>query len=168
MHVDPGYVSAPGPHSRTEVMMTTDGGGDGPFIQTALICERVIQEQDGAITAVRIIDRVYFVADSSGQPLNPSHVVWFLITLKSGGARGRYKVEIIREKPSGEREPILESPVLLEGEDRGPNVIVQAGFQPDQEGLYWFDVMLEGKRITRMPLRAVFQPLPQAFPPRSL
>ncbi|MGO9974196.1 MAG: hypothetical protein ACLP01_15625 [Solirubrobacteraceae bacterium] len=145
-------------------MANGESGGDGPFIQTAVICERVLTEQDGAVSAIRIIDRVYFAADPTGRPLNAIHPIWFLIALKSGGARGRYSVQVVREKPSGEREPILEVPVLFEGEERGPNVVVQAGFQPDQEGLYWFDVMFQGERITRMPLRAVFQPLPQAQP----
>jgi hypothetical protein len=142
--------------------MSTDG--DGPFLQAALICERVISEADGAVSAIRIIDRVYFASDPEGRPLNPRHPVWFLITLKSGSARGRYTITVMREKPSGERAEVLRAPVLLEGEDRGANVVVQAAFEPDQEGLYWFDVAFEEQRITRMPLRAVFQPLPQAMP----
>lgn len=134
---------------------------DGPFLQVATICERVITEQDGVLSAIRIIDRVYFAADPEGRPLNPVHPIWLLIALKSGRARGRSSIQIIREKPSGQSEQILEMPVFFEGEERGPNVVIQAGFQPDQEGLYWFDVMFQGTRLTRMPLRAVFQPLVQ-------
>jgi hypothetical protein len=95
--------------------------------------------------------------------------------LKAGGARGRYKLEIIREKPSGMRDSILTTPVLLEGEERGANVVINAAFQPDEEGLYWFDVMFsagdegaEARRLTRVPLRAVFQPLLQGFQSPSI
>jgi hypothetical protein len=32
---------------------------DGPCLQTAVICEKVLQEQDGAVSAFRIIDRIF-------------------------------------------------------------------------------------------------------------
>jgi hypothetical protein len=137
---------------------------EGPFVQTALICERVITEQDGAISAIRIIDRVFFPADAAAQPLNPRHPIWFLISLKSGAARGRFNVTVVRERPSGERDQIVQVPILLEGEDRGANIVGPGSFEPDQEGLYWFDVEFDGRLLTRMPLRAVYQPLPQGIP----
>ena len=136
----------------------------GPYLQAALICERVLQEQDGVITAVRVIDRVFFFTDPDGQPLNPQHPVTFLITFKSGAARGSYTISVEREKPSAERSAVLQAPVFFEGEDRGVNVIVSAAFEPDQPGLYWFDVLFEGERVTRVPLRAIYQPLPTAGP----
>ena len=41
----------------------------------------------------------------------------FLISLKSGAARGRYAIRVHREKPSGESSGLLEAPVLFEGEE---------------------------------------------------
>jgi hypothetical protein len=60
---------------------------------------------------------------------------------------------------------VFKAPVLFEGEDRGVNLIVNAAFEPDQEGLYWFDVFFEEDRVTRIPLRAIYQPMPTAGPP---
>lgn len=150
--------------------------GEGPFLQTALICERVLQEQDGVVSAIRIIDRLFFMLGDDGQPANPRHPVTFLITFKSGAARGRYAIQVEREQPSGERSgPLFEAPLFLEGEERGVNLVVQAIFEPEQEGLYWFDVFFvvpsttqEGARrtcVTRVPLRAIFQPMPTVGPP---
>jgi hypothetical protein len=51
--------------------------GDGPFLQTAVICEKVLQEQDGAVSAIRLIDRVFFIADPDGRPLNPQTPISF-------------------------------------------------------------------------------------------
>ncbi len=132
----------------------------GPFIQAALICEKVLQEQDGAMSAIRIIDRIFFVAGEDGQPLNPRTPIMFLICLKSGEARANLPVEVRLEKPSGEQSQILQAHMLFEGEERGGNIVINAMFEADQQGLYWFDVLLDGTRITRMPLRAVFQPIP--------
>jgi hypothetical protein len=140
----------------------TDTGG--PYLQAALICERVLQEQDGVVSAIRVIDRVYFVTDAEGRPLSPQHPITLLITLKSGAARGSYSVRIEREKPSGERAPVLEAPIFLEGEDRGANLVVAAAFEPDQQGLYWFDVLFENDLVTRIPLRAIYQQIPTADP----
>jgi hypothetical protein len=88
--------------------------------------------------------------------------LWMAVTLKAGAARGRHTVRIVTEAPSGQRLPqTFEVPVLFEGEDRGVNIIVQFNFQADAEGLYWFDVLLEGQAqsLTRMPLRVVYQPI---------
>ena len=62
--------------------------------------------------------------------------------------------------PSGERGPVAEASVLMEGEDRGVNLIADTAFAPEQQGLYWFDVLLDGELFTRIPLRAVFQQMP--------
>lgn len=133
---------------------------DGPHVAAGLICERILQEADGVISAIRMIDRVYFAADPEGNLINPAYPITILIALKSGAARGNFSFAVEMEKPSGERIPILKAPVLLEGEDRGANLILNHGFVPDQQGLYWFDVFFEENRITRIPLRAVFQPQP--------
>jgi hypothetical protein len=139
--------------------------GDGPHLQSALVCERVLQEQDGVMSAIRIIDRIFFLLGPDGQPVDAAHPIIFLISFKSGSARGRYTVTVEREKPSGERSGSFQAPVLFEGEERGVNLVVNAQFEPDQDGLYWFDVLFEDQRVTRIPLRAVYQPLPTAGPP---
>ena len=69
------------------------------------------------------------------------------------------------EKPSGEQGPSFSFPVHFEGEDRGVNLVIPTLFQADQEGLYWFDVMFQGQRVTRMPLRILYQPQPRSGAP---
>jgi len=132
----------------------------GPYVTAAMICERVLTEQDGALSAIRIIDRVFFITDSDGTPLQPQQPITFVLMFKSGSARGTVNVQLRAEKPSGEQAPVAEANLLMEGEDRGANLVLSAGFEPDQQGLYWYDVLVEGEVVTRMPLRAVYQPLP--------
>jgi hypothetical protein len=136
----------------------------GPHLQTALFCERVLQERDGVVSAIRVIDRVFFRTDPDGQPITRQHPITLLITFKAGSARGSYTVKVEREKPSGERAPVLQAPVFFEGEERGVNLVVDTAFEPDQQGLYWFDVFFEDARVTRIPLRAIYQQLPTADP----
>ncbi len=139
----------------------------GPYLAAAFVCERVLQEADGVVSAIRIIDRLTQLV---GGPDVPDELqsfqqpVTIFIGLKAGSARGRYKVRLQIEKPSGEQGPHIEAPVHFEGEERGVNMILNTLFEADQEGLYWFDVIFQNERITRIPLRVIYQPHPQGGP----
>jgi hypothetical protein len=132
----------------------------GPYLQAAFICERTLQEQDGALSVIRIIDRITFPQNAQGELVQSQQAMTFVIMLKAADARGTYTVRVAQEKPSGEQVPVLEAPVVLEGEERGVNLIVNVGFEPDQAGLYWWDVLFEDELFTRIPLRVVFLPSP--------
>jgi hypothetical protein len=135
----------------------------GPHLQAAIICERVLQEQDGTISAIRLIDRLtHFVRGPDAPETLPrfQQPITFLIAFKSGAARGRYEVQIRVEKPSTEQTDFGRWPVYFEGEERGVNLVFNVIFEPELEGLYWFDLFFQGERLTRMPLRVVYQPIP--------
>ncbi len=122
------------------------------------------------LSVIRLIDRLILgTAEPEPPDAMPAMPVNFtlLIVLKAGAARGRFQIRLTLEAPSGQRMPLEATlPVLFEGEgDRGINLIVPVGMQIDQEGLYWFDVLLGGPRyqqreelLTRVPLRIVYQP----------
>lgn len=136
----------------------------GPYVTAAVLCERVLTEQDGVLSFVRIVDRVTHAAigPSVAEVMPPVPVnLTAAILLKSGQARGRYTVKLTLEAPSGlDVGETVELPVLLEGEDRGVNLLVSLGFQAEQEGLYWFNVRFgeHDVLLTRMPLRIIYQP----------
>lgn len=133
---------------------------EGPHLNAAFICERLMVEQDGVSSAIRIIDRVFMITGEDGTPITPSYPFTLLVALKSGSARGSFTVRLDMEKPSGEQQRLLEAPVLMEGEDRGANIVLQTAFEPDGQGLYWFDVVFEEDRLTRIPLRVIYQSQP--------
>lgn len=135
----------------------------GPYLAAAVLCEKVLHEQDGVISLIRVVDRVIQTAvgpeapdDMPPMPVNLQAV----IVVKSGDARGRYPIRLSVESPSGldtGQEAVLH--VLLEGEDRGVNVVANFGFIATQEGLYWIDVRFgeQDLLLTRIPLRVVYQ-----------
>jgi hypothetical protein len=93
-------------------------------------------------------------------PTDPPKVTFqfvIYVSLKAGSARGRHQLEIVSEHPSGQRRNLFSTSILFEGEDRGSNLVAQIAMDFDTEGLYWFDVILEGKRITRIPFRMMYQ-----------
>lgn len=133
----------------------------GPFLAAALFCERVIEDKEGVLTLVRIVDRVVNTAIGSGTPsVMPAARISLnlLLAFKSGDARGRHDVQIHAEEPSGLRKTVAHTmSIFFEGEDRGANLIVNLSFEAPQEGLYWFDIFLDDVRVTRIPLRLVYQ-----------
>lgn len=133
----------------------------GPFLAAAFFCESILEGKDGALSVIRIIDRVTQSAKGPGAPeeMPPLAInVWALIALRSGSARGRATLSIRPENPAGQRTPGVELPVLFEGEERGQNFRTEIGFVAEMEGLYWFDVLLDDKLLTRIPLRVVYEP----------
>jgi hypothetical protein len=125
----------------------------------AVICERVLQEQDGVLSVIRIVDRLThtIVGREMPDPLPPvPYTVWFALGFKSGSARGRHTLKIVQEQPSGLRTDLLEHSIMLEGEDRGANFVAQVQAKFEQEGIYWFDVFLSDQFMTRMPFRLTY------------
>jgi hypothetical protein len=133
---------------------------DGPYLQAACLCDRVLQEQDGVVTPVRLVDRVTIPRiPAGGIPPGAVSQLSLLIALKSGGVTGAHTVTI-RHPPAlqapGEISPI---PVVLQGAENGVNLIglFQWIPRPTDEGLHWIDVLFDDRLLTRMPLRIVFQ-----------
>jgi hypothetical protein len=134
----------------------------GPFLSAALICEKVLVEQDGVKSAIRIIDRVMRTAVGPNPPseMEPfDYHSTLLLKFKSGWARGVHNIKIQLAKPSGEIMPELVRSVLFEGEeDRGIDIIINMLMKLDQTGIYWIHIYLNNMKITQIPLRVVYMP----------
>jgi hypothetical protein len=133
----------------------------GPHLAVAVVCEKPLQEQDGVLSIIRIIDRVIVSASGPDVPdtMPPTQLSFFMVvTLKSGAARGRHTLRLRPEDPSGAQLNALEVPIHFEGEERGANVVVQFNLNAELEGLYWIDVLFGEDVMTRIPLRVVYQP----------
>ena len=128
----------------------------------AVLCEKVLTEQDGVMSAIRIVDRIVHSAIGPEAPEQMPPAAFnlkALITLKSDAARGRHTIGLMLEDPSGAESPMGEQSVLFEGEDRGANVIADLALSLSHEGLHWIDVILDQETLlTRMSLRVIYQP----------
>jgi hypothetical protein len=120
----------------------------------------VLQEKDGVLSAIRIIDRFIHTITGADAPdkMPPFKVkMSILISFKSGDAKGKQELMINPITPSGPALPGFSIPIFFEGADRGNNVNIVYAFDATEEGLYWFDVTLNGKSFTKMPLRIIYQ-----------
>ena len=134
----------------------------GPYVSLAVICERVLQEKDGVLSLVRIIDRVMVATTDQNAPAELPEggkiIVTLVVALKSGNAKGRYPIAIVVEPPHGVATTANAVDVMFEGEDRGVNLILNLQLEAI-EGLYWFVVSIRDQELTRVPLRVMYQRL---------
>ena len=133
----------------------------GPFV-TALLCERVMEERDGVKSAIRIIDQLNRGAIGTPPPAIMEmfvHNLGLLVRLKAGAARGTIQVNVQIRKPSNKVFGEMSHPVHLPGpEDAGIDLVFNLNLKIDEVGTWWFDVLLNGERWTRVPLRVVYLP----------
>ncbi len=133
----------------------------GPFLQMAVLCQAVLQEGNGQLSLVRITDSLGLAGvqrEMQPQPFTLHMVVAF----RAGFAHGKYSVKVVGNTPSKQEFPVGEQSPYFEGEDRGVNLIFLLSLVLQEEGVFWFDVLLQDTFVTRTPLRVTYQQL--AFP----
>lgn len=141
----------------------------GPYLSSAIICEKVLQERDGVTSAIRIIDRLtHTIPGSNIDVMDPfSYQFFLLLGFKSGEALGNYQISIQPIKPEGDvKIPAANYTVNFEPPaDRGAGICAVMQITFDVPGLWWFDIYLTElsgpkriRRVTRVPLRIVYLP----------
>jgi len=132
----------------------------GPYLSAAFLCEKVLTETDSVKSAIRILDRVILTATGPTPPeqMEPfDYSLALFLKFKSGRARGPMHLEVRLERPDRTSPTPISQTIYFEGEDdRGIDIIGGVNIKIDSPGLHWFDVYLEGVRITRIPLRIVY------------
>jgi hypothetical protein len=138
----------------------------GPYVATAVLCERVLHERDNTVSLIRLVDRLTVSASAEAPEEMPpvQTTLTAFLSFKAGFARGKYQVTLRPIAPSGERLPEVSMPAFFEGDERGVQLQIALTLQLKEEGLYWFEVLLEGTIVTRMPLRILYQRIASTAP----
>lgn len=129
----------------------------GPFLDAALICEGIVLEKDGTYSAIRLINRITFHDLTVKKDVLVEMPLSILIGFKAGNLKDTRDLSIYVTNPSQKRELLQgwPSPFQIEftGDDTGV-VIPISGFylRYDVDGTYWIDIILGGKRFSRLPL----------------
>ena len=127
----------------------------------AYFCDRVLQEQNGVLSTIRIVDRWTVNGPTETMPLTVLQT--FLVVLfKSGLYRGTGQLTLTPISPSNVRmEPII-LPIVFGGDDdAGAGTVLPIGFPVQEDGPYWFEVSLAGQGlptyvVTCIPMRVVY------------
>lgn len=133
---------------------------NGPFVQSASLCEKVLQEKDGVISLIRIVDTVTQAATGQDPPDSmPSFAYTFKLALmlKAGEAIGRYQLVLKLEEPAGTYQQIGSTSIHFEGGEKGFNLISDLSLGLKQEGIHWLHVYLDNDKLTSVPFRVRYQ-----------
>jgi hypothetical protein len=152
--------------------MPNNDGISGPHLAAAFLCEKVLQERDGVPSYIRAVDRFTVLKLPTGAQLPPGMALptiqaHLVIALKAGDlAAAKYKINVTLVKPDGSEVSSQEIEVFFSGsDDNGVAVTSPMAIPNPDEGLHWFDVYFEGQRLTRVPMRVLFQKIQLAqFP----
>lgn len=134
----------------------------GPYLASAVFCDSLVRGEDGAMTVVRIIDNATLTLPDDAPSDVPSEEKKLLMSLeglivfKRGDAGGRHVVKLVAHSPSGKDLALHEQPFDFRDEMHGGyNLRLKVNMAIAEPGLYWVDVLLDGKQMTRMPLMII-------------
>ena len=136
----------------------------GPYLAAAFLCERALREVDGVQSFVRVVDRWTVTGPAETMP-QTSIQTTLVVIFKSGIHRGPGHLTITPTSPSDMQLDVLTLPVHFEGdEDRGVAFVLPMSFPVQEAGLYWFNISLDGRSFSEIPLRVIYH---QVFPTQS-
>lgn len=139
----------------------------GPHLSAALFCDQILEDKDGALSAIRIIDTMTLTIPASTPDDQPIPIgVWMLLILKSGDSPGEHRVRLDMRSPTGKvtrgKEQTWElSPQPFGGLNLRLNttIIVKRG------GVFWADVYVDGKPVSNTPLSIIVDRIPDDAQP---
>lgn len=137
------------------------GYDTGPYVAVAAFCDQVIQGNDGVLSLIRLIDTVQVQGQGPDAPtVLPGGVVRtnLVIILRAGEARGAQTVRIALEYPDGSSKSPHEMSVnFAPGPHGGVNIVSPLAFEVASAGLYWADVSINDRLVTRVPLMVQYE-----------
>jgi len=138
----------------------------GPYLAAAFLCEKALHEADGVNSFIRLVDRWTVSGPTEAMPITAIQATLTVI-FKSGIHRGPGQIVITPKTPSDVALPPATVPVHFDGdEDRGIAVIIPMAFPAEEPGLYWFNISLDGRSFSEIPLRVIYhRVVPMVQPP---
>lgn len=137
----------------------------GPYLQAALLCEKVLHETDKVLSIIRVVDGITVPDPRGAGPQGVSLIL--LVMLKPGDASGAHVVKVVPDLSLGMRDREIVVPTTMGEQEVGVNVTIQLSLTIraeeglEQKGLHWFNVLVDEHPITRVPLRVSFRPPPE-------
>lgn len=129
------------------------------YVGAALFAGEVIEDKQGLYSLIRVYDEVHaeMAPDtpepSAGQPVTIPLVG--LVSLRTGSAYGRHTVRLDLVAPDGERKDGQPFDLAIEEGSTGINIPLNIRFRAKGAGRYWFEVLVDGELLTRIPMTVV-------------
>ena len=133
---------------------------NGPYLQAAFICEKILNEKDNVKTAVRMVDRLTVMVSGPGVPEQmPTYEneLQLFLKLKPGNKSGRHRIALRLIDPNGKARNTLEQSVTLDpSPNQGIEYSINLKLKLDSEGVYWFELYFDDFLWTKVPLELIY------------
>jgi uncharacterized protein DUF6941 len=133
-----------------------------PLLSIAALAENVLEEKDGVLSMIRLVDRYEITVQDPEAPEKMPAIplsLAGLIAFKGPAVKGTYKLKVHLYGSQGQRiegvEPTFE--LSFGGERNITNAIMRFNIGFQNEGRYWFHVLLNDELVTRMPLDIIYK-----------
>ena len=126
---------------------------------SVLICENILQEADGVLSAIRIVD-LFRITRNPEVPLDKQSVPMRLLiqtNFRSSVMVGAHHIRLDLTRPDGTITPgpqeveVIVSPPLVPTAYQGMAVGIQAGVIPKQDGAHHWTVFFDGEELGKAP-----------------
>lgn len=147
-----------------------------PYIAAAIICEQALQEKDNVISLIRLVD----IMNTTFTPSNEEEAAkgiriplefTLFISFRAGPARGKREVIVHLYDPAGDhRFQTGPYPMVFTSAEQGHNLKIQSSLTLKDPGVYWFEIVVGGQAVTRVPLTvnlAILPPAQTEQPPQN-
>jgi hypothetical protein len=132
---------------------------EAPHLIAALICERILHELDGSLSAIRIVDSLVVSLDPKADLSHPPtmHIKQqMLLVLQAGEFEGEAQIEVNWIPPSGIQGEAFRRNFPFERGSYKRNLIVNLLLSTNEPGIHWFPVIINGKERTRVAVELVY------------
>jgi len=137
--------------------MATERDLTGPFVNLAVLCRKAEPAPGKSISITQVLHRIGVLERPPGR-LAPKIDCFVVVSLSSGFALGTFPVRIELIRPGGTVALVFDGPVAFLGEEFGETIVQEVTLVLDEPGVYWFDVLLSERLLSRFPLRVEFLP----------
>lgn len=127
-------------------------------VVSAFLCERVLTESDGVQSYIRVIDTLI---GRTAKGERARFQVWLVVILRSTDEPGEYTLRVRLTAPEGQASLLGEAiPIALKGGEHSAVLNLVLVLEPDNEGLYRIDLLLDNEWMARVPVRVRLERTP--------
>jgi len=129
-----------------------------PSLRISVLCEKVLEEKDGSLSLIRLIDRLVITAEGTDVPKKlPTGQIALTALMSWINGLGNYEARIRIDFPDGNSFDSPTLPFYLDSLDKVHNQIVRLVIPVKCQGVYWFNFMLGDEIKSKIPLRVIYQ-----------
>jgi hypothetical protein len=111
------------------------------------------------MSGIRFVEYITVDVPANRDPEKREEIsLWALVSFKSStNFEGEHLLRLVLRTPTRKKIKVGEYPMKLGNKVTGINHRIKVTLKIKTQGLYWTDVIFDGRRYTSMPLRVSFQ-----------